>query len=152
MMRSELESLVIEVDILKQSNFLVIKESLERMGVGIVKPGSKRMFPSCIIVHSQGRYFIGHFKIGFELNGAKALFNDDDFDRAYTTAVLMEQWGLLKIVNVPFEDAKFSMDGLYVVPFKEKSEWIIIHKFQLGKGETQRDRYKKIVEGTTKSN
>jgi len=123
--------ILIEVDILSSDNFLVIKETLDRIGVKAVS--SKTLYPSCMIIFSKGKYYIGHFKAGFVMIGKPSTISYSDLDRCYSIAKLLEQWGLVSIIDVPFTHKPLSMNGIFIVPFKEKREWTIEQKFTLGK-------------------
>lgn len=120
----------IEVDILHNENFLKIKETLERIGT----TKNDVMYAECNILHSQGRYFIMSYKVGKMINGSKnEVFEENDISKCFTISKLLEQWNLLKIINCPEKFKRFSLDGVAIVPYKERNKWKFVNKFTLGR-------------------
>jgi len=112
-------------------NFLKVKETLSRIGVASRK--DKTLFQSCHILHKRGKYYITHFKELFALDGKDADFLDDDLGRRNTIAKLLEEWGLLKIVK-ELEIHEFApLNQIKIISFKEKSEWDLVPKYNIGK-------------------
>jgi len=112
-------------------NFLKIKETLSRIGVASKKDNT--LYQSCHILHKQGRYFITHFKELFALDGKDADFMDNDLERRNTIAKLLQDWGLLKIVTTLGEDAYSPLSQIKIISYKEKSEWNLVPKYNIGK-------------------
>ena len=46
---------------------------------------------------------------------------------------LLQEWGLCTVVNQTLIIDQVPISAIKIVPYKEKSEWQIIQKFQLGK-------------------
>lgn len=129
-MKSCITNITVEVDILSEENFLKIKETLER--IGTTKEGT--IYAECNILHSQGRYFIMSHKVGRIINGnTEEILNDKDISKCFTIAKLLEQWKLLKIINCPEQFKGFSMDGITVIPHRERPKWKFVNKFNLGR-------------------
>ena len=129
-MSNILESLI-EVEELDQSAFLKVKETLTRIGIASKK--ENKLYQSCHILHKRGRYYIVHFLEMFALDGKGRGFIDEDKARRNTIANLLEEWGLVKIINPDIcREPKASMKAIRVVPFKEKREWELVEKYQIG--------------------
>ena len=113
---------MVEVQLSQPDDFLKIRETLSRIGIASKK--DKKLYQSCHILHKQGRYFIVHFKELFGLDGKQTNFSEEDQSRRNTIVkVLSEE----KIV----EQAPLSQ--IKVIAFKEKSEWILETKYNIGK-------------------
>lgn len=112
-------------------NFLKVKETLSRIGVASKK--DKTLYQSCHILHKRGKYYITHFKELFALDGKEADFMDNDLERRNTIAKLLQDWGLLKIITT-FGDHEFApLSHIKIISYKEKSEWNLVPKYNIGK-------------------
>jgi len=128
---SVLETLL-EVKIGEEEDFLKIKETLTRIGVASRK--DKKLFQSCHILHKQGKYYIIHFKELFALDGKPSDFTEEDKGRRNTIAFLLEEWGLVKVIGSEnFKEPKTPMSQIKILPHKEKNDWELISKYNVGK-------------------
>ena len=125
---------MLEVTLPEPDNFLKVRETLTRIGVASRK--DKTLYQSCHILHKQGRYFIVHFKELFALDGKEANITSGDIERRNTIAGLLEDWGLLKIVVPAKAEQRVSLSQIKVVSFKEKAEWTLTAKYNIGKKPT----------------
>lgn len=122
---------MLEVNLLEPDNFLKIRETLTRIGIASRK--DKTLYQSCHILHKQGKYFIVHFKELFALDGKEANITIGDVERRNTITKLLEDWGLLKIVNPSLAQQCVSLSQIKVVAFKEKKDWSLVAKYSIGK-------------------
>ena len=118
-----------EVLLKEPDDFLKIRETLSRIGVASRK--ERKLYQSCHILHKKGRYFITHFKELFALDGKEADFQDNDLQRRNTIAKLLQDWGLVKILGEVEDLAPLSQ--IKIISFKEKGEWELIPKYNIGK-------------------
>jgi len=126
-----IESLV-EVRIAEEEDFLKIKETLTRIGVASRK--DQKLYQSCHILHKQGKYYIVHFKELFALDGKPSDFTPEDKGRRNTIALLLEEWGLVKVVEPErIEEPKAPMSQVKILPHKEKDNWILEAKYNIGR-------------------
>ena len=133
-MSTTLESLV-EVTLKEREDFLKVKETLTRIGVSSKK--ENKLFQSCHILHKQGLYYIVHFKELFALDGKLTDFDDEDRGRRNTIAALLEEWSLVKIVDEEkVKDPRAPMSRIKIISHKEKSEWTLVSKYNIGKKRT----------------
>ena len=86
----------------------------------------------CHILHKKGRYFITHFKELFALDGKEADFQDNDLQRRNTIAKLLSDWGLVDIISEDVDDFA-PLSQIKIISFKEKGEWELIPKYNIGK-------------------
>ena len=123
---------MLEVTLKQPDDFLKIRETLSRIGVASRK--DKTLFQSCHILHKQGKYYIVHFKELFALDGKKATLINNDIQRRNTIAVLLQDWNLIDIVDKETATSnKAPLSQIKVLPFKEKKEWILSAKYNIGK-------------------
>lgn len=123
---------LIEVKIGEEEDFLKIKETLTRIGVASRK--EKKLYQSCHIFHKQGKYYIVHFKEMFLLDGKPSNFNDEDKGRRNKIVELLEDWGLLKVLDPEkIKSPLASMSQIKIINHKEKSEWTLEAKYNMGR-------------------
>ena len=122
---------MLEVQLKEPDDFLKVRETLTRIGVASRK--DKKLFQSCHILHKQGRYFIVHFKELFALDGKEANLTDNDVERRNTIAQLLSDWGLISVINTTIAEKKAPLSQIKVLSFKEKGEWDLQAKYNIGK-------------------
>jgi len=123
---------LVEVKLNKEDDFLKIRETLTRIGIASVK--EKKLFQSCHILHKQGRYYIVHFKELFDLDGKPTNFSDEDRARRNTISNLISQWDLVDLVDPSKTSEDIApLNQIKVLPFKEKSEWELVAKYNIGR-------------------
>jgi len=126
---------MLEVKLKEPDDFLKIRETLTRIGVASRK--ERKIFQSCHILHKQGRYFIVHFKELFALDGKKSNIMTNDIERRNTISQLLSDWGLIELVGTITEKAPLSQ--IKVLPYKDKKEWILEPKYNIGKKPEQQE-------------
>ena len=123
---------LVEVKLDNPDDFLKVKETLTR--IGIASKSENRLFQSCYILHKQGRYFVVHFKELFALDGRESTFSESDLGRRNKIAQLLEDWGLVTIVNPGLvEDPQASINQIKILPHKEKDDWELVSKYSIGR-------------------
>ena len=122
---------MLEVQLKEPDDFLKVRETLTRIGVASRK--DKKLFQSCHILHKQGRYFIVHFKELFALDGKESNFSENDAERRNTITQLLSDWGLIAILNNSIAEKKAPLSQIKVLSFKEKGEWDLQAKYNIGK-------------------
>jgi hypothetical protein len=127
--RSELLDTFIEVKLPREDSFLLVKETLTRMGIPSNK--EKKLYQSCHILHKKGRYYIVHFKEMFALDGKPSQMTPDDYTRRDLIASLLEEWELVDILT-PQNKTDRAEVKIKIVPHSQKSEWELIPKYSIG--------------------
>jgi hypothetical protein len=122
---------MLEVTLPEPDNFLKVRETLTRIGIASRK--EQKLFQSCHILHKQGRYFIVHFKELFALDGKASDITSGDIERRNAIAGLLQDWDLLKIITPAKADPKASLSQIKVVSYKEKEDWELVPKYNIGK-------------------
>jgi len=97
------------------------------------------LYQSCHILHKQGKYYIVHFKELFALDGKKATLVENDIQRRNTIAILLQDWNLIDIVKSEDAENKAPLSQIKVLPFKEKKEWNLAAKYNIGKKVEEKD-------------
>lgn len=121
---------MLEITLSEPDDFLKVRETLTRIGVASRRDNT--LFQSCHILHKQGRYFIVHFKELFLLDGKKSNLEVGDVERRNTIATLLQDWGLVTIVNKEVAQECAPMRQIKIIAFKDKSNWTLQPKYNIG--------------------
>jgi len=122
---------LLEVSLQKPDDFLKVRETLTRIGVS--SRTEKKLWQSCHILHKKGKYYIVHFKEMFALDDLPTSINSEDIGRRNTIACLLEEWGLIKIVDKTKITEKVPLNKIKILSFKEKGEWELCPKYHIGR-------------------
>jgi len=123
---------LVEVTLNEREDFLKVRETLTRIGVASKK--DQTLYQSCHILHKQGKYYIVHFKELFLLDGKEADLSENDIGRRNTICRLLEEWGLLSVVDPEsIQDPVSPLSQIKIVSHKEKAEWALVAKYTIGK-------------------
>lgn len=120
---------MLEIKLKEPDDFLKVRETLSRIGVASRK--ERKLFQSCHILHKQGRYYIVHFKELFALDGKDTNITENDVSRRNSIAGLLGDWGLIDIVGS--SEPRAPLSQIKVISFKEKDEWELETKYNIGK-------------------
>ena len=124
---------MLEIKLKEPDDFLKVRETLSRIGVASRK--EKKLYQSCHILHKQGSYYLVHFKELFALDGKQTNISSNDIARRNSIAQLLKDWGLVEVVgNI---DNKAPLSQIKVISFKEKGEWILETKYNIGNKRTE---------------
>ena len=122
---------MLEVVLNEPDDFLKVRETLTRIGVASRK--EKKLYQSCHILHKQGKYFIVHFRELFALDGKRANLTINDVQRRNRITRLLADWGLITIVKEDSVADIAPLNQIKVLSFKDKGEWILEQKYNIGK-------------------
>jgi hypothetical protein len=123
--------MMVEVTLNEPDDFLKVRETLTRIGVASRK--EKKLYQSCHILHKQGRYYIVSFKELFALDGKHANLTVNDVQRRNRIVHLLADWGLVSVVDSEKIADIAPLNQIKVLPFKEKAEWELEQKYNIGK-------------------
>ena len=122
-------------------NFLKVKETLTRIGAPAYSkdpnaPG-KTLWQSCHILYKRQKYYLVHFKEMFLLDGkaSRTTVTEEDLARRNAIAFLLQQWGLIEIVHPERAQTPPAapIDTIKIIPFKDKQNWNLAAKYEIGK-------------------
>ena len=124
---------LVEVTLGEKDDFLKVRETLTRIGVASKK--DRILYQSCHILHKQGKYYIVHFKELFALDGKPTDLSENDLSRRNAIAQLLEEWGLVKIVNRKQVEnpPPIFLSQIKILSHKEKDDWDLVPKYNIGK-------------------
>ena len=123
---------LVEVKLTNEDDFLKVRETLTRVGVASKK--DQKLYQSCHILHKQGKCYIVHFKELFALDGKPTNISEDDLSRRNTIANLMAEWGLVSLVEPEkSKDPVAPLSQIKVLAYKEKDEWELVAKYNIGR-------------------
>ena len=125
------QSDMIEVLLKEPDDFLKVRETLTRIGVASRK--ERKIYQSCHILHKQGKYYIVHFKELFALDGKSANITLNDVQRRNRIAQFLSDWGLVRLVDDSQVKELAPLNQIKVISFKEKGEWTLESKYNIGK-------------------
>ena len=120
---------MLEVSLSEPDDFLKVRETLSRIGVASRR--EKKLWQSCHLLHKKGKYYIVHFKELFVLDGKKSSLTENDIERRNTIAGLLSDWGLVGLVGEA--EPKAPLSQIKVISYKEKSDWTLETKYNIGK-------------------
>jgi len=125
---------MVEVTLGQPDDFLKVRETLTRIGVASRK--ERKLYQSCHILHKQGRYYIVHFKELFALDGKNTNLSLNDVQRRNRILQLLSDWGLVSVVDHEKITDVAPLNQIKVLAFKEKEEWILESKYNIGRKKT----------------
>jgi len=114
----------LEITLHKSDDFLRIRETLTRVGVGSFK--KKTLWQTYHIVHHKGKYYILHFLEMLAMDGYNIRICPEDIRRRNSVAVLLNHWGLCDIENTL---GQCSDQKLRILSHKEKDQWELLSKY-----------------------
>lgn len=120
---------MVEITLPQPDNFRVIRETLSR--IGIANSRKKTLWQSCHILNKGGKYYIAHFKTLMQLDGQNSNLNQEDQERVWDVARLLDSWGLCEIVyrdRVPV----IGNNLFRVIKSVEKEDWNLVQKYSVG--------------------
>jgi len=126
---------MVEVTLGQPDDFLKVRETLTRIGVASRK--ERKLYQSCHILHKQGRYYIVHFKELFALDGKNTNLSLNDLQRRNRILQLLSDWGLVSVVDYEKITDVAPLNQIKVLAFKEKDEWTLESKYNIGRKNTE---------------
>ena len=125
---------MVQVSLREPDDFLKVRETLTRIGVASRK--ERKLYQSCHILHKKGQYYIVHFKELFALDGKMANISENDLQRRNRIIQLLSDWGLIEITDKDVIVDAAPLSQIKVISYKEKDEWILESKYNIGKKKT----------------
>lgn len=131
-------AMMLEVTLNEPDDFLKVRETLTRIGVASRR--ENKLYQSCHILHKQGRYFIVHFKELFLLDGKPSNLLENDIQRRNTIVTLLSDWGLVTPADVKQCSDKAPLRQIKIISFKDKDQWELCPKYNIGNNPPQTQR------------
>lgn len=113
--------------------FNVVKETLSRIGIlSKDKNGDKVLTQTAHILHKKGKYAIVLFFELFKLDGKVANYNQDDILRRNLIAKLLEEWGLLEVIDKSQIKDTAPRTSISVIKSADKHNVTFVQKYKIG--------------------
>lgn len=131
--KQELLENFVEIEVKTDDEFLIIRETLTRIGSPSKFDGNE-LFQQCHIFHKQGRYFIVHYRHMLAFNGKDVDIKPEDWSKARAVAEMLRTWGLTKII-IKHHSTDWANDvtvSLTVVQAKDKHKWKLTPLYRIG--------------------
>ena len=123
---------LVEITLEEEDDFLKVRETLTRIGVS--SRTENKLYQSCHILHKRGKYYIVHFKELFALDGLPTDISETDLGRRNTITSLLEEWGLLSIVDSSkVKEPKVSLAQIKIISYNDKRDWELLPKYHIGR-------------------
>lgn len=122
----------VEITLDSEEKFLIIKETLRRIGIPGYKNGAKKLFQTCHIYHKRQQLFIVHFKEMLLIDGKEVNYCEDDRKRRNAIAFLLQEWGLVKIVNPSLIEDRLPPSCVKILQHRDLGEWKLVPKYNIG--------------------
>lgn len=126
----EIVSSFIEVTIPTDDDFLIIRETLSRIGIANRK--TQTLFQSANLLHKRGKYYICHFKQLMELDGRDSTFDEIDRGRLLKIVNMLVDWGLTTVVYKPAIYETIEPQFAYVLSAQQAKNWKLVEKYRIG--------------------
>jgi hypothetical protein len=125
------DKFALEVEFESKDMFLKIMETLTRIGVSANR--GQTVIQSCHIYHKRGLYYIVHFKELFALDGRSVNLLKDDIGRRNTIACLLEEWGMLTILDQDrVMEHRLPVSEIKIIKYQDKESYKLVSKYQIG--------------------
>lgn len=127
-------NLGVKVKLQSPDDFLKVKETLERIGIKTFKDGQATLYQSCHILHKRGEYAIMLFFELFELDGKPANYGAEDIERRNLIVGLLEEWGLVKVIDPTQIRDRAPQSSIAIVSHAEKQSGSVklVQKYKIG--------------------
>lgn len=123
----------IPVNLSAPDKFNVVKETLSRIGIlSRDKNGGKVLTQTAHILHKKGKYAIVLFFELFQLDGKTANYNDDDILRRNLIAKLLQDWGLLEVIDKKQIESVAPRSSISVIKSADKQNVRFVQKYRIG--------------------
>lgn len=122
---------LVEVRLTETGRFLVVLETLKRIGI---PSNNGVLHQSCHVLHTNGRYFIVHFKELFALDGLDTTLQEADLARRNWIIQTLERWKLIEVVDTDRAkvlDPSPRVAGLKVIRHADTGKWRLEAKYTI---------------------
>lgn len=127
----ELLKSFVEISIKGDDDFLVMRETLTRIGSAEYKTGT--LWQNCHILHKRGKYYLVHFRELYALDGKDTNLTNIDIACRNAIAQIVESWGITKILNPEVTKSPVLADKqtIKIIKSNQKDSWKLLPKYQI---------------------
>lgn len=144
-MKQNLKTEMVEIVLAKPDNFLILKETLTRIGLAN-KDGTK-LFQTCHILCKKKKYYITHFKEMFILDGRPSNFDETDIARRNSIINYLLDRKFFSLVNgeTKLEPSLPKNEDFTIISHNQKDKWELIPKYVIGNPANKKIQKQKLV-------
>ena len=138
---------LVEINLTKPDNFLILKETLTR--IGVPNKDNTKLYQTCHILCKKKKYFITHFKELFMLDGRPSNFNETDMSRRNSIINYLLDRKFFTLVDgstklEPHLPHTVKNDDFTIITHNQKKKWELIPKYVIGNPANKKIPNKKI--------
>ena len=142
---------MVEIVLTKPDNFLIIKETLTR--IGLPNKDDTKLYQTCHILCKKKRFFIVHFKEMFMLDGRPSNMAETDTHRrnSIVNYLLDRKFFTLASGETKLEPClphTTKNDDFTIIPFNKKKNYELVPKYVIGNPANKKSPKKKEPELT----
>jgi len=134
---------LIEVVLNKPDSFLIIKETLTR--VGVPNKERSRLFQTCHILCKRKRFYLVHFKELFMLDGKPSNMTVTDVARrnSIINYLVRHDFCTLRTEETELSPHLPKNEDFTIISFEDKNKWELVPKYTIGNPRNKRKGFKK---------
>jgi len=123
---------LVEVVLTKPDNFLILKETLTR--IGVPNKDNTKLYQTCHVLCKKKKYYIVHFKELFLLDGRPSSMTESDVARRNSIVNYLLERKFFSLANVQgkLEPSLPKNDDFTIIPHNEKKKWELVPKYTIG--------------------
>jgi hypothetical protein len=146
---------MVEIVLTKPDNFLILKETLTR--IGVCNKENTKLYQTCHILCKKKRYYLVHFKELFILDGRPSNLTVTDVARRNSIINYLQERNFFTLANTEIQTLEPSLprngqeDDFTIIAHTDKKKWELIPKYTIGnpankkKPTVQRQRKAKVA-------
>lgn len=127
---------MVEITLTKPDNFLILKETLTR--IGVPNNDGTKLYQTCHILCKRKRYYIVHFKELFILDGRPSNLTVTDVARRNSIINYLQDRKFFTLANPEIQVLEPSLprneknDDFTIIAHDEKKNWELVPKYTIG--------------------
>lgn len=121
---------MVEITLQQPDDFLILKETLTRLGVASKK--SQTLYQTAHVLYKRSKYYIVMYKELFGLDGKEVRWTRNDIQRRNRIIKLLADWNLVTVVDPSKITDMAPLNQIKVLSHKDKADWTLESKYQIG--------------------
>lgn len=126
---------MVEIVLTKPDNFLILKETLTR--IGVPNKEATRLFQTCHILCKKKKYYVCHFKELFMLDGKPSNLTVTDVARRNSIINYLLERKFFTLLSAetrlePHLPRSGKNDDFTIIAYEEKGKWELVPKYVIG--------------------
>jgi hypothetical protein len=138
---------MVEIILTKPDNFLILKETLTR--IGVPNKENTKLYQTCHILCKKKKYYIVHFKEMFMLDGRPSSMAETDMARRNSVINYLLDRKFFTLVDgqtklEPYLPHSSKNDDFTIITHSQKKKWELIPKYVIGNPANKKTRKKPV--------